>query len=524
MAALAEQWTPERSAAGDRSIWLIASIVSLATFMEVLDISIANVSLDHIAGSLSASYDESTWILTSYLIANAVAVPVSGWLSNVVGRKRFYLLSVALFTVSSFLCGIAPNLSFLIAARVLQGIGGGGLAPSEQSILTETFPPDKRGGAFALYGLTVIAAPILGPTLGGVITDQIGWHWIFLLNVPVGLLSLFLVHRFVVDPPKIEEERRERLHGGLRVDWLGIIFLTLWMGGLELVLDRGQREDWLASGFIVTALVVSVTSCIGLWLWEWNRDEPVFDVRLGGRSYAISILAMLTTGAVVLGTTQLVPAFLQQVMSYSATEAGRAMTFGGVITVAMLPFAGILSSKVQPKYLMIFGLGSEAVALYLFTGLNSEASWWWLATSRMWLAVGIPFLFIPINTAAYADIPPDKIADASAQLNWARNLGSSIAISVASAHIEQRAQFHQSRLVENLSPLNPSYGDWLDRIRAAIDPGQADGAVGVIYQTVVRQAQVLAYVDTFWLLAVVVALITPLLLLMKKVDLSAPPA
>ena len=525
MAAAHENWTPERSAAGDRSIWLIASIVSLATFMEVLDISIANVSLNHIAGSLSAGLDESTWVLTSYLMANAVAVPISGWLSNVVGRKRFYMLSVALFSVSSLLCGLAPNLTFLIIARVLQGIGGGGLAPSEQSILTETFPPDKRGGAFALYGLTVIAAPILGPSLGGVITDNVGWHWIFLINVPVGLLSLYLVHAFVVDPPKLEEERQARLKDGLKVDWPGIVFLILWMGCLEYVLDRGQREDWLASGWITGALIVSITSCIGLWLWEWDRDEPVFNVRLGGISYAVSILAMITTGAVVLGTTQIVPQFLQQVMGYSATEAGRAMTLGGLVTVAMLPFAGALTGKVQPKYLMVFGLASEAFALWGFSALNSEASWWWLAGARTWLAVGIPFLFIPINTAAYADIPPDKTADASAQLNWARNLGGSIAISVAQAMVEQRAQWHQARLVEGLSPLSNGYNEWTRQIGEALGAGGDPAtSMAVMYQEVVKQAQVLAYVDLFLVLALVVGLITPLLLLMRKVDLSAPPA
>ena len=494
--------------------------------MEVLDISIANVSLDHIAGSLSAGYDEATWILTSYLIANAIAIPISGWLSNIIGRKRFYLMSVALFTVSSFLCGIAPNLTFLIVARMLQGIGGGGLAPSEQSILTETFPPEKRGGAFALYGLTVIAAPILGPTLGGIITDNFSWHWIFLLNIPVGILSLFLVHTFVVDPPKLEEERKARLKGGLKVDGPGIVLLILWLGCMEFVLDRGQREDWLQSGLIVGFLAVSVCSCIALWIWEWNHKTPVFDVKiLANRSYGISIIVMLATGAVILGTTQLIPQFLQQVLGYTASDAGKAMTLGGLATVAVLPFAGILTGKVQPKWLIMAGLGSEALALFAFTHLNGEVSWWWLAITRLWLALGIPFLFIPINTAAYAEIPPEKTAEASAQLNLARNLGGSLAISIAQTLVAQRTQFHQSRLVETATPGSANYQFWMSQITGALR-GQAGGvqaATAQMYAAIGKEAQVLAYIDTFWIYGVAVACVVPLIFFMKKVKPGATP-
>lgn len=525
MAGGAQQWTNERSAAGNRSPWLIAGIVSLATFMEVLDISIANVSLDHIAGSVSASYDESTWILTSYLIANAITIPIAGWLSNVVGRKRFYMISVALFTVSSFFCGIAPNLVFLIIARVVQGVGGGGLAPSEQSILTETFPPEKRGGAFALYGLTVIAAPILGPTLGGVITDNFSWHWIFLLNIPVGLISLFLVQTFVVDPPKLEEERKARLKNGLKVDAPGIVLLILWLGCLEFVLDRGQRDDWLQSGVIRGFLVVSVVSGITLWIWEWNHKHPVFDVRLlARRSYAIAVLVMLVTGAVVLGTTQLIPQFVQQVLGYTSSDAGMAMTLGGLATVVMMPLAGILSGKVQPKWLIMAGLTSEAVALFAFTRIDSEVSWWWIAGSRLLLAIGLPFLFIPINSAAYSDIPPQKVPEASSQVNLARNLGGSLAISAAQTMLAQRSQWHQSRLVETVAPGDPNYQSAMSGLTAALH-GQgasaAKAATGQLYEIVVKQAQVLAYIDTFWAFGWAVALVVPLIIFMKTVKPGA---
>ena len=526
--ALPERWTPERSAAGDRSPWLIAAIVSIATFMEVLDSSIANVTLDHIAGSVSSSYDEATWVLTSYLIANAIAIPISGWLSNVVGRKRFYMISVGLFTVSSFFCGTASSLGFLVVARIAQGLGGGGLAPSEQSIITETFPPEKRAGAFALYGLVAIAAPILGPALGGFITDKASWNWVFLLNLPVGLISLFLVHHFVVDPPKLEEERKARLKGGLRVDGPGIVLLILWLGCQEFVLDRGQRDDWFGSGLITALTVVAGASVILLVAWEWFRKDPVFDVRLlFRRSYAISILAMLMTGVVVFAPSQIIPQFLQQVLGYTSTDAGLAMTFGGIVTLFALPFAGILTNKVQPKYLMIFGLASEAVALWYFVGLNDQVSWIWTALARTGLAIGLPFLFVPINTAAYADVPPENIPQASSQLNLARNLGGSIAISIAQTVIEQRSQFHQSRLVETLNPANASYQGFTQAARTAMS-GQgasaASSATAQIYQGVVQQAQVLAYVDVFWVLAIAVAVVTPLLFFMKRVEPGAPPA
>ena len=518
-------WSNARSAAGNRSPWLIAGVVSLATFMEVLDISIANVSLDHIAGELSASYDETTWVLTSYLIANAIAVPISGWLSKVVGRKRFYMACVALFTVSSLFCGLAPSLPLLIIARVFQGIGGGGLAPSEQSILTETFPPAKRGGAFAIYGLTVITAPILGPTLGGFITDQTSWHWIFFLNVPVGLLSLFLVHTFVVDPPLLEEERKKRLSGGLKVDVLGILFLVAWLGCQEYALDRGQRLDWLQSGSIRLAAIVAALSAIGLFVWEWRSKDPVFDVRLlFRRSYFLSILAMLTTGAVLLSTTQMIPQFLQQALGYTASDAGLAMTFGGLVTIVMMPIAGIAVTRVQPKYLMMGALASEVIALFLFTRLSSEVNWWWAAFARMGLAFGLPFLFLPISTSAYADVPPEKIPEASSQINLARNLGGSIAISIAQAVFEQRSQFHQARLVETVAPGTTNDATWTfqaGRAFASQGASAAQAATAQLYQVIQKQAEVLAYVDVFWVLTIGVAIVTPLLIFLKKVPLGA---
>jgi len=341
----------------------------------------------------------------------------------------------------------------------------------------------------------------------------------------VGLLSLFLVHTFVVDPPKLEEERKARLASGLRVDVLGIILLILWLGCLEFALDRGQRDDWLESHRIVACIVISTVSMILLWFWEWSRKDPVFDVRLMARpGYLMSIIAMLTMGVIILGTTQLIPQFLQQVMGYTASEAGKAMTFGGLITLIVLPMVGRLTSFVQPKYLVIGGLVVEAVALWRMSGLNGEISLAWASMARFWIAIGLPFLFIPINAVAYVDVPAEKTAEAAAQLNLARNLGGSIGISVAQTVLAQRDQFHQSRLVETLTPSTPAFQAWLHGTTRALGFAGADAgraARGEIYQVVAREAQVLAYMDVFWILSLVVCAIIPLMFLLKKTRLGA---
>ena len=347
-------WTDARSAAGEHNPWMIVSVISLATFMEVLDTSIANVSLSHIAGGLSASQDEAAWVLTSYLVSNAIVIPVSGWLSEVIGRKRFYMMSVFLFTASSLMCGLAPSLPILILARILQGIGGGGLAPSEQSILADTFPPSKRGQAFAAYGVVVVVAPVLGPTLGGWITDNFSWHWIFLINVPIGIASLLLVNHFLCEPKILEQERRKKLQGGLKVDYIGFALVAIGLGCLELTLDRGERDDWFSSPFIVTTAILSVLGLVGLVFWELRQKEPIVDIRmLGNRNFAITMLFMLTTGFVLFGTITLMPQMLQQVFGYTATNAGLALTTGGFATLVMMPVVGQLAGRVDTRLLLI---------------------------------------------------------------------------------------------------------------------------------------------------------------------------
>jgi DHA2 family multidrug resistance protein len=438
------------------------------------------------------------------------------------------MICVALFTVASLCCGLAQNLGFLIFARVFQGVGGGGLAPTEQSILTDTFPPEKRGGAFALYGMTVICAPIFGPTVGGFITDQFSWHWIFLLNVPLGLISLFLVQTFVVDPPKLEQERRARLKSGLKVDGPGIVLLVLWLGCLEYALDRGQRLDWLQSGWIVAAFAAAAVSLVFLFIWEWDAENPIFDVRLfSKRSLSISFLAMMSTAAVFLGTVQLIPQFAQEALGYTATTAGLAMTFGGIVIVMLMPVAGKLITYVQPKYMMMAGLTAEVVGLLAFSRLAPNVSWWWLAFARAGLAIGIPFLFIPINTAAYADIPGEMTSQVSAKLNLARNLGGSLAISIAQAMLEQRQQFHQSRLVETVAPGNSNFHNWTSEMTTALSQlgtGASNAAIGEISNGVMRQAEIMAYGDVFWSLGIVTAILMPVLFFMRRVKPHGTPA
>ncbi|RDE04915.1 DHA2 family efflux MFS transporter permease subunit [Sphingomonas aracearum] len=511
-------WTNERSAAGSRNPWLIVGVISLATFMEVLDTSIANVSLDHIAGGLAASRDEATWVLTSYLVSNAIVIPISGWLSDVIGRKRYYMISVALFTLSSLACGFAPSLPLLIAARVLQGIGGGGLAPSEQSFLADTFPPEKRGAAFAAYGVVVVVGPVLGPTLGGIITDNISWHWIFLINVPIGIASLLLVNTFVVEPKVLEKERAKRLKGGLKVDYVGFALVALGLGGLELVLDRGEREAWLESPFILVLAITVVLSLAMLVWWELSRKDPIVNLKLlGNRNFAITLVFMTATGAVLFGTTTLIPQLLQQVFDYDATTAGLALTTGGIATLVAMPVVGALTGKVDTRFLLVPAMLTQAGSLWYLTALNSDFTYGAASMARLISAVGLPFLFVPINSAAYVGLKPNQTNDASALLNVARNLGGSFGIGVAQALLIARAQYHQDRIVEGLNPLNPSYVEGVNQLSQTLggEAGQT-GTLAALMQQVQQQAQVLSYIDIFWGFMIFVLIVTPLGFLLKQ--------
>ncbi len=373
-------WSNARSAAGRRNPWLIAGILSIATFMEVLDTSIANVALVHIAGSLATSIDETTWVLTSYLVANAVILPVSGWLSNYFGRKNFYMFSVALFTASSLVCGFAPNLIVLIVARVFQGLGGGGLAPSEQSMLADSFPPSKRTQAFALYGVAVIVAPALGPTIGGWITDNVSWHWIFFLNVPVGLASLALVHLFVEEPKALVEERKEMRKSRAKVDWVGFVLVALFLGCLEIVLDKGQEDDWFSSNFITFFAVLSGLSLAAFVPWELTRRDPIVEIRLlGRRQFGASWIVMLAVGMILFSSTQFVPQLLQENYGYTATLAGLALMPGGLAAFGMMVVAGRVSAFLQPRLMLAGAMLAIALSMWHFTTLSPDADFRWFA-------------------------------------------------------------------------------------------------------------------------------------------------
>ena len=517
-----------RSAAGGRNPWLLAIVVSIATFMLVLDTSIANVALRYIAGSLAAGVDEATWVITTYLVANAVIIPISGWLSNVIGRKRYYMICVAIFTGASFLCGLAPNLGTLIFFRILQGLGGGGMAPSEQAILADSFPPEKRAQAFALYGIAVIVAPTVGPTLGGWITDNFSWHWIFFINVPIGLASLALVQWLLVEPELLKRERRERLAQGIKVDWIGFILIALALGSLEIVLDKGQREDWFQSGFIVTFAVIAAISFALMFPWELSRKDPIVDLRLLlHRQFAIAFLVMMAVGAVLFSSTQLLPQLLQTNFQYTALLSGLALMPGGFAMLLMMPLSGMVANLVQPKYLIAAALAAVALAMWTSTALSQEASFGFFAWIRVWQMIGLPFLFIPINTVAYSGLPAEKTNEASALINVARNLGGSIGVSLTNTELAQRAQFHQARLVEHAYPSSPVYQDTARQL-SDVFIGQGDPpalaqqhAIGWIGMMVQNQSTLLGYVDVFFACAVFAALMIPLALLLRRVDLNA---
>lgn len=527
--ASAGGWSPERSAAGGHNPYLIAFVVSIATFMEVLDTTIANVALRHIAGGLAVGLDESTYVITSYLVANAVVLSISGWLSTVLGRKRFYMMCVATFTIASLLCGLAWNLQSLVLFRILQGLGGGGMATSEQAILADSFPPQKRGQAFAIYGVAVVVAPVVGPTLGGWITDTYSWHWVFLINVPMGLLSLLLVGTLVKEPSSAEEERAVLLSKGLRVDYVGFILIAVGLGALEFVLDEGQRNDWFGSNMILSFALLAAFCLLALIPWELLRDDPIVDIRLlGTRQFGACALVMLGTFAVLISTTQLLPQLLQTEVGYTAMLAGLALSPGGIATMMLMPVAGRLVSVVQPKYLIMFGAAVAALSMWHMTGLTGDISYGYAALARIYLAIGLPFLFLPVTTASYDGVPPEKTNQASALINVARNIGGSIGVAVAQTLLAQRQQFHQSRLIEHAAPSDLGYQQTIDTMtryfqaQGSNASDAASQAVAWVGKTLQQQVDFLAYIDVFWSLAIIAALLIPIAATLRSIDLGAP--
>ncbi len=499
--------------------WIIALAVTLATFMEVLDTSIANVALPHIAGSLSAGQDESTWILTSYLVSNAIVLPLSGWLSSIVGRKNFYMGCVALFTISSFMCGLAPNLSVLIICRVLQGAGGGGLQPSEQAILADTFAPAKRGMAFAVYGMAVVTAPAIGPTLGGWITDNFTWRWIFFINIPVGILSILLTSRLIQDPPYFRRRKLSETH----IDYVGLGFVALGLGALQIVLDKGQREDWFESNFIVTLSLIAAIALIFVIFWEWKQKDPIIDLHLfRDRTFGVSNLLMFMLGFALLGSTLLLPLFSQTLLGYTAQDAGLALMPGGFMIILLLPLVGFLLSRYTPRWLLLLGLCILSFSLFHMTNFDLQIDFKTLATARLIQAAGMAFLFVPINTAAYAFLPRDKNNAASGLMNLARNIGGSVGISVVTTMLDRRTQLHFTNLSSNLSASNPALQMRIKELGQMLQmhgggpAGSNPAPYALIQGAVARQATMLAYIDCFWFLAFAILAMVPMVFLIKK--------
>ena len=502
--------------------WLIAVVVALAAFMEVLDTSIANVALPYMAGNLGASNDQSTWVLTSYLVSNAIILPISGWLAGALGRKRFFMACLSIFTVSSLLCGIAPSLGFLLLFRVLQGAGGGGLQPMAQAILADTFPPQQRGLAFALYGITAIMAPTIGPTLGGWITFNYSWRWIFFINLPVGVITWFLVRRFVEDPPYLSKIKA----AGVKLDYIGIALLALGVGALQVLLDKGQEDDWFGSHFITTLVVVSAVCLVSLVIWEWFHKTPIIDVRMFKNfNFASSSLMMFTLGILLFSSLVLMPQFLQTLVGYTSELAGFALSAGGLVLLIEMPIMGQLTTKIQARYLIAFGWLALSIAMFYSTKrIDLQISFSAATWLRVTQVIGLGFLFVPITLVAYIGIAPEKNNAVAGIVNFMRNMGSSVGTSLVTTLIARRSQFHQARLVEHVRVDNPNF------VNAANGLAQRFATAGVgkheaplvayarIYQSLQAQAASLAYIDTFKVLSVGAAIMFFLAFVLKKND------
>ncbi len=504
--------------------WLIGVVVAVAAFMEVLDTSIANVALPYIGGNLGASTDQSTWVLTSYLVSNAVVLPISGWLANVLGRKRFFMTCLTIFTVSSLLCGLAPSLGAIIVFRILQGAGGGGLQPMAQAILADTFPPEKRGLAFALYGVTVIVAPTIGPTLGGWITDNYTWRWIFFINLPIGILALFLVLRLIEDPPWA----KRKAGAGFGIDYIGISLLVLGVGALQVMLDKGQEDDWFGSHFILTLAIVAAVGLVSLALWEWFYKRPIIDVRLFKNLNFLEANGMMfILGLMLFASLVMMPLFLQSLMGYTAESAGLVLSGGGLLLLFMMPVIGVLSSKIQARYLIAFGWLTLSIGMYYSSRqLDLDISFRSAAFLRLAQVFGLGFLFVPINLASYIGMPQEKSNSVAGLVNFMRNIGSSVGTSMVTTIIARRAQVHQVYLVANVTPEQLSLSQAAAALSARVAASGIDAtraakeAYALIYRTVVIQATTLAYVDTFMVLAIIAAVMFVLSFALKKNELG----
>ncbi|WP_428945678.1 DHA2 family efflux MFS transporter permease subunit [Pantoea sp. FN060301] len=500
--------------------WLVAMTVTLAVFMEILDTTIVNVALPHVAGSLSSSYDESTWVLTSYLVANGIVLPISAFLSRVFGRKQFFLICIVMFTVCSFLCGIATELWQIILFRVLQGFFGGGLQPVQQSVLLDYFKPADRGKAFGLSSIAIIVAPVLGPTLGGWITDNYSWRWVFFINIPVGIFSVLAIYQLLEDPPWERKWAKDKLS----IDYIGISLITLGLGCLQVMLDRGEDDDWFSSGFIVTFAILTAIGLVGAVYWLLYAKKPVVDLHcLKDRNFAVASVLMAGMAAILYGSSVVIPQLAQQDLGYTATWSGLVLSPGAILIVLSIPLVLKLMPVVQTRWIIAFGFTCLFVSFIYSSTLTPDVDFTTLVLMRSAQTIGLGFLFVPLTTIAFVTIPQRLNADASALFTMCRNVAGSIGISLSTAMITEREQVHSAHMVHNMSPLNEPFNLTVERWAQSVkdfttmvgDPVTI--ATGQLYREMIAQARILAYIDVFMGLSIVALILIPFCLLLAPI-------
>ena len=509
-------WTPSFSP------WLIAVVVAMAAFMEILDMTIANVALPYMAGTFASTTTESTWILTSYLVSNAIVLPTSAWFANVLGRKRFFIICLVIFTASSVLCGLAPSLPAMLLFRVLQGAGGGGLQPMSQAILADSFPPKKRGLAFAVFGVTAVVAPTIGPTLGGWITDSYSWRWIFFINVPIGILTLLLIQRVVEDPPYLKE------HAGkaVKMDYVGVALLVLGVGALQIMLDKGEEDNWFASHFILALALMAGVCLTALVIWDWYYKHPVIEMRLFRNfNYLSCNLMIFIVGVVLFSSLVMLPLFMETLMGYTAEMAGLVLSTAAAVSLLELPIVGKLTTHVQSRYLAAFGwLVIAAGMFYTTQTLQLGMSFNFAQGLRVFQSFGLPFLFVPITLIAYVGLPREKSNAIAGMLNFMRNIGSSVGTSLVTASIARRAQVHQLYLGEHVYHSSTGLDQAIAGLaaRLSIEGLNSSRALmrsyAILYRALLGQAMTLAYLDTFLLLAVAASIMFMVTFFLRKND------
>jgi MFS transporter, DHA2 family, multidrug resistance protein len=502
--------------------WLVAITVMMPTLMVIIDTSVVNVSLDHIRGSLSAGIDEATWSITSYLAANAVIVPMTGWLSRFFGRKRYLLFSVALFTISSLLCGIAWNIQSLIFFRIFQGLAGGSLQPISQSILLETFPPAQHGMAMAIFGMGIMFGPVIGPLMGGWITDNWSWHWIFYINIPIGIVSTVLSLLFIKDPPYM-------MRTAVKIDYWGLVLLILWVGCLQMILDRGQREDWFASQFIILLAIITVVSLIFFVIVELIADHPIVELRaLKNYSFCLGNVVIFFVLVNLFGSLVLLPIYLQSLMGYTATLSGFVLGPGGIAILVTMPIIGQLITRFNPKFIVGLGIIVTAYSTLMMSRFNIAADFWTVLWPRVIMGIGIGMIFIPLTTLTLSSIRKEEMGNATSIYNLVRNLGGGLGVAFVSTMLSRRSQFHQNQLIEHLTPFDMTY-QWSSQqaADALVQHGMATsvapaGGLGLIYDQLLKQAYMMSFNDVFYFLSVMILCMLPLIAFMKRIRHEAP--